>query len=88
MDGFGSHEAGAGARQCKCTTVHTSYSCNRCWVQGWGYNTNKNGGLGPLWKSTSGEYSNLRWDIAPEHVQYFWKKVGWRRCIAHGFILD
>ncbi|GAB4823908.1 hypothetical protein N2152v2_010954 [Parachlorella kessleri] len=43
-------------------------------LKGWGYNTNKNGGLGPLWKSTSGEYSNLRWDIAPEHIQYFWKK--------------
>lgn len=51
-------------------------------LQGWGYNVNN---VGPLWKSTSGEFSNLRWDVPPEHIQYYWKKVcgeGWGACFA------
>ncbi|KAL4445750.1 hypothetical protein ABPG77_008949 [Micractinium sp. CCAP 211/92] len=38
----------------------------------WGYPVSPE--AGPLWKSTSGEYSNLRWDVPPEHLQYYWKQ--------------
>ncbi|KAL4425867.1 hypothetical protein ABPG75_009883 [Micractinium tetrahymenae] len=38
----------------------------------WGYPVQPQ--AGPLWKSTSGEYSNLRWDVPPEHLQYYWKQ--------------
>lgn len=65
-------------QQMCCPHFHSHMSACRfspTHAQGWGYDTSP-AGLGPLWKSTSGEYSNLRWDVPPEHIQYYWKKVG------------
>ncbi len=31
--------------------------------------------LAPLDVTCSGEYSNLRWDVPPEHLQYYWKQA-------------
>lgn len=51
--------------------------------QRWGYDVAPK--PGPLWKSTSGEYSNLRWDIRPEHIPFYWKQV--RRVPGAGVVL-
>jgi hypothetical protein len=42
-------------------------------VQRWGYVLEPT--VGPLWKSTSGEYSNLRWDLKPSDVPFYWKQA-------------
>ena len=42
-------------------------------LQRWGYATEP--APGPFWKSLSGEYSNLRWDLPADQVQYYWKQV-------------
>ena len=41
--------------------------------QNWGY-PDASASPGPLWKSTSGEFSNLRWDIPRDQIQFYWKK--------------
>ena len=43
-------------------------------LQRWGYGVSPS--AGPLWKSTSGEYSNLRWDIPLDQVKFYWQQVG------------
>ncbi len=52
-----------------------------CLVQRWGYQVTPK--IGPLWKSLSGEYSNLRWDLPADQIQYYWQQV--RRGIAEEF---
>lgn len=42
--------------------------------QRWGYKIEPV--VGPLWKSLSGEYSNLRWDVPADQIQYYWQQVG------------
>jgi hypothetical protein len=42
-------------------------------MQRWGYSLEPQ--VGPLWKSTSGEFSNLRWDIQPNQVPFYWQQV-------------
>jgi hypothetical protein len=43
-------------------------------AQRWGYSLEPR--AGPLWKSESGELSNLRWDIKPSDVPFYFKQVG------------
>jgi hypothetical protein len=38
----------------------------------WGYKVAPE--VGPLWKSLSGEYSNLRWDVPADQLPYYWQQ--------------
>jgi len=42
---------------------------NRRPLERWGYS-----GKGPMWKAVSGEFSNLRYDLSGDIVQWHWKK--------------
>lgn len=65
------------AHSCQLPRGHSAVREHQCLAepaaQRWGYSLEPR--VGPLWKSESGELSNLRWDIKPSDVPFYFKQA-------------